>query len=319
MKINELGTTGILVTELCFGTLPIGPLQANVPVEEAARVIREALEAGVNFVDTAQSYRTYPHVREALRGFHGNVVIASKSHEGTREGMQNAVNEAIRELHRDWVDIFLIHSVDRLDELQSREPALECLLECKQKGLVRAVGLSTHSVAVASKVCHMPEIEVLLVLVNKTGIGLRDGSVQQMIEVIAEANRLGKGVYVMKALGGGQLIDRFEEAVEFVRAIPGVHSVAIGCVNSTELRETLELFRTESSPGQASPQTAKHPRSLGKRLLISRFCKGCGKCAAVCPAGALKVVDGKAVVDHDKCVLCGYCNAACPEFAIRVV
>ncbi|MGB9867583.1 MAG: aldo/keto reductase [Bacillota bacterium] len=313
MKLNELGRTGIFVTELCFGALPIGPLQANVPVQEAARVIREALEGGVNFVDTAQSYRTYPHLREALRGFAGDVVIASKSQSLTYQGMEDAVHEAVRELNRDWLDIFLVHSVDRLDELATRRPALDCLLECKRKGMVKAVGLSTHSVVVASQACKMPEIEVLLVLVNKSGIGLRDGTVGQMTEVIGEASRLGKGVYVMKALGGGQLIGQFEEAVQFVRAIPGVQSIALGCINSTEVQEALQLF-TEGPSRKGS-----RPRALGKRLFIASFCKGCGHCTKVCPAGALSVVEGKAVVDQDKCLLCGYCNAACPEFAIRVV
>lgn len=59
MKKIVLGRSGIEVTELCFGTLPLGPLQKNESVEEAADIIAYALKSGINFIDTAQIYKTY--------------------------------------------------------------------------------------------------------------------------------------------------------------------------------------------------------------------------------------------------------------------
>jgi len=68
MKKYSLGKTGIKVTELCFGALPIGPLQANISVKKGAKLIRTALERGINFIDTAEVYQTYPHIKKALGG-----------------------------------------------------------------------------------------------------------------------------------------------------------------------------------------------------------------------------------------------------------
>ena len=80
MKYNTLGNSGIKVSELCFGVLPMGPLQANIPVADGANIIKEGLRSGINFLDTAQSYRTYPYIKEALAGYKKDVVIASKSY-----------------------------------------------------------------------------------------------------------------------------------------------------------------------------------------------------------------------------------------------
>ena len=80
MEYVQLGKTGITVSRLCFGALVIGPLQKNMPVKEGAAVIRAALEMGVSFIDTAELYGTYGHIREALKGFGGRPVVATKSY-----------------------------------------------------------------------------------------------------------------------------------------------------------------------------------------------------------------------------------------------
>ena len=68
MKRNSLGQTGLQVSVAGFGVLPVGPSQLALPVEEGAAVLRYALERGINFIDTAQYYRTYPYIRKALEG-----------------------------------------------------------------------------------------------------------------------------------------------------------------------------------------------------------------------------------------------------------
>lgn len=66
MEKYYLGKTGIKVTELCFGALPMGPMQANISVEKGAKLIRAGLERGINFIDTAEVYQTYPHIKKAF-------------------------------------------------------------------------------------------------------------------------------------------------------------------------------------------------------------------------------------------------------------
>ncbi|HPU21418.1 MAG TPA: aldo/keto reductase, partial [Thermoclostridium caenicola] len=78
MEYRFLGKTGIKVSRLCFGALVIGPLQRNLSVEEGAAVIEEALRLGVNFIDTADLYDTYPYIRRAIERSGIRPVIASK-------------------------------------------------------------------------------------------------------------------------------------------------------------------------------------------------------------------------------------------------
>jgi aryl-alcohol dehydrogenase-like predicted oxidoreductase len=131
LKYLEFGRTGLKISELCHGTLILGTLQADVPVPDGALAIRRALEMGVNFIDTAQVYKTYAHIREALAGWPQSErpTIASKSMAKTADDMRDAVEEALRELNADRIDIFLLHSVDSRDELtNTRGGAFEYLL-----------------------------------------------------------------------------------------------------------------------------------------------------------------------------------------------
>ena len=74
MKYAILGKSGLKVSELCFGVLPMGPLQANIPIKDGAKIIRKGLDSGINFLDTAQVYKTYPYIKDALAGFTGDAV-----------------------------------------------------------------------------------------------------------------------------------------------------------------------------------------------------------------------------------------------------
>ncbi|MDI7247545.1 MAG: aldo/keto reductase [Bacillota bacterium] len=312
----RLGDTGIEVTRLGFGALPIGPVQADVPVAEAAQVIRRALERGVTFIDTAHTYKTYEHIRRAKEGWTGPLVIATKTPASSYDEAEEHIRYALSELDVDRLDIVLLHS-HRLDErvFEDRAGAHTCLRTYKARGLVRAIGISTHRVSVARAAAERDDIDVIHPLINMAGLGLLGGTVDEMAEAIRIAAGRGKGIYVMKALGGGHLISRREEAFRYVLGLPGVHAVAVGMVSPAEVDMNCRIFSGETIP--ASEQEATFKR---KRLkIIPQYCKGCGSCVEACPSGALSLVDGKSRVDASVCILCGYCSPACPEFAIRVI
>src|SRR5690554_5328414 len=132
MKKTSLGNTGIEVTELCFGVLPVGPLQKNLPVEDSAEIIAYALEKGINFLDTAQMYKTYPHIKRALEKTSIRPVIASKSNSHTYEEMEEAILEALEAMKVDYIDIFHLHAAKaETDVFEVRQGALQCLLDYK--------------------------------------------------------------------------------------------------------------------------------------------------------------------------------------------
>jgi len=316
MKKYSLGKTGIKVTELCFGALPMGPLQANISVEKGAKLICIALERGINFIDTAEAYNTYPYIRKALEGYDKEVVIATKSSAETYKKMEQSIKDALESLGRSYIDIFLLHAARVTPSVfEERAGALQCLKDYKTKGIVRAIGISTHAVGIVKQATEIKEIDIIFPIINRLGMGIIGGSVDDMVEAISEAHKAGKGLYAMKALAGGHLIDQLEESFNFVRNIEGISSIAVGMVNQEELELNLKIFSDEGISQELLAQKIK-PR---KKLFILHFCKGCGTCIKTCPNNALSLQNGKAVVDHKLCILCGYCNPVCPEFAIRLI
>lgn len=318
MKYNVLGGTGLRVSQLCFGVLPMGPNQFGLPPEEGGLLIKEGILRGINFLDTAQSYRTYPHIRKALdslKGRRDDIVIATKSAASSYEDMKAAVEEARQALDREVIDIFHLHAA-RVDAavFKDRQGALECLVDSKAKGIIRAVGISTHSVSAVRAAIEVREIDVIFAIINIEGLGILHGTKADMEQAIRQASQKGKGVYAMKALGGGNLLSDREGAINYVRNLPGVSSVAIGMVNQDELEMNLRIFSGEEVPQELAESTIRE-----KRLIVQAFCKGCGSCVEICPNMAMEVVDGMARNDAEKCILCGYCAPVCPEFAIRLV
>ena len=86
MKYVSLGKTGIKVSEMCVGSLTVGPLQADLSIHDGAAVLVSAVEAGINFFDTAELYGTYPYLREAMKvSGQYDIVISSKTFAYTKE------------------------------------------------------------------------------------------------------------------------------------------------------------------------------------------------------------------------------------------
>ena len=105
MRTVSLGTSGLSVFPLIFGTLPLGPLQANLSPQEGGRLIRYALERGVTMLDSAELYGTYPHLRAALEGYSGEVVLTTKTMAADGATARAHVEKALRELGRERIEI----------------------------------------------------------------------------------------------------------------------------------------------------------------------------------------------------------------------
>ncbi|GFE62038.1 aldo/keto reductase [Geobacter sp. AOG2] len=316
MKRVQLGSTGISIFPLIYGTLPLGPLQANLVPREGGKLIRHALEQGVTMLDTAALYGTYPHVREGLAGWRGEVTIATKTHAADAATARGHVEQALRELGREQLDIVHLHGARVADPFAERADVLETLLTMKQEGKIAHVGFSSHYIQAFRKVASHPEIEVIHPLINKNGMGILDGTAAEMAEAIATCARSGQGVYAMKALAGGNLISDARRSMAFVAGLEGIHGVAVGMLSEQEIDANVAFFEH----GVMEEAVWQGLESRRRRLLImEQFCKGCGKCIDICGSKALSLVGGKAVVDETSCVLCGYCGSGCPEFFIRVV
>ncbi len=315
MKYRVLGNTGIKVSRICYGALTIGPLQANMSIKEGAALIRYALECGINFIDTAKIYETYPYIKKALKGWDKPVVIVSKSYDYTREGMKKSLEEARLALDRDCIEIFMLHEQESELTLEGHKDALDYLWEAKAKGLVKAVGISTHTLRAVKAATGRDDVEVIHAIVNYRGLGVLDGTEEEMTQALKVAWEKGNGIYGMKPLGGGNLIKNVPTALEYAFRHPYLHSVAIGCKMKEELDYNIAMLEEQDVPAEVMDKVSTAPR----KLHIEDWCIGCGACVKQCPFGLLAIKDGKACLTEDSCMFCGYCGAVCPEFAIKVV
>ena len=383
----QLGQTGILVSPVGCGVLPMGPGQLALPVEEGAKLICYALSKGINFIDTAQYYKTYPYIRRALEmlesrseeadGAHaaagsaddlranfvsaageaGNPaasavpadstsgklaansvprvntpsggadaassvpdsdiprpIISSKTLASDYEGAYAAIREECAALGVPYIDIFLLHEV-RSGQFAMRHGAWRALMAAKAEGLVRAIGASTHHVDVVEELTGVPACDVIFPLINYAGMGIRRGrsaaSCADMAAAIAAARGAGKGLYSMKARGGGNLAAHYREALDYVFGLDSIDSVMLGFGCRRDIDDIVS-FLDGSMPQDYAPDVS------AKRVRVNQEdCEGCGTCLAVCHSAAIAYnKNGLAEIDRSKCITCGYCAQACPVRAI---
>lgn len=317
MKRNFLGNTGIEVSEICFGTLTLGPLQKNMSINEALPILNYAHNLGINFFDTADMYNTYDYLRELLKK-NSDIVICSRSYDYSEEGLNKSLERALRELNRDYIDLFLLHEQESRYTFEGHADAFNALLKAKQAGKVRAIGFSTHRIEAVRDALDYNDLEVIFPLINKNGLGIEDGSAQEMLKAIEKAKKAGKAVFGMKPLGGGNLIKERENCFNFVRNMLDrslLDSVAIGMQSISEVEYNTRFLSGEN----ISQALIKSTKNISRTLHIDDWCEGCGKCQKKCHQNALKLIDNKMTVDKSKCLTCGYCASVCPVFAIKVV
>ncbi len=314
MEYRTLGNTGIRVSRLCFGGLIVGPVQQNLTPEAGGEVMAYAIERGVNFFDTAELYGTYDHIRYAMKKTgRFDIVISTKTYAYTRELAVKAVEGARKALDRDVIDIFMLHEQESIHTLRGHAEALDTLYDYKARGIIRAVGASTHRVAGVEGVIQRG-LDILHPLLNVDGLGISDGSRAEMEEAVRRAHTAGIGVFTMKALGGGNLFRRAEEAFRYILDFDGADAVAVGMQHIDEVDANLRFFE-DGCFLDADKERLAHKL---RRLHIDDWCVGCGACAARCGQGALHIEEGHAVCDPSRCILCGYCSRVCPEWAIKI-
>ncbi|SDK53396.1 aldo/keto reductase [Natronincola ferrireducens] len=311
-----LGQTSIEVSKLCFGSLTMGPLQADKSPQEGGNLLLHGFERGINFLDTAELYETYPHIKNALKGWEREeIVIATKSYAYSQETAENSLKKALKEMGTDYVDLFLLHEQESQHTLRGHAEALEYFIKMKEKGYIRAVGISTHTVAAVEASLKIKEIEILHPIVNIAGLGIQDGTIEEMLKVLTEAYQMGKGIYGMKPLGGGNLLKSFKECFDFVLGLDCLHAIAVGMQSKDEIDANIAIFQGKS----IDKQLLEKIKGKKRKLKIDYWCEGCGKCTEICSHNALKIEADRLIVDHEKCVLCGYCSKSCPHFCIKVI
>lgn len=201
MERVKLGKTSIIVSKLGIGTGTEHPsghcAQALMCKDELSNLLLFALERGINFWDTALQYETQPHIREALKQVQRDkVVISTKLVSSGLQETRDKLDKALFELGVDYVDICLVHGVRTNQELERRRGALEALLQGKEAGKIRAVGISSHGQSALQAVDKIPEVDLVLARINFAGLNM-DTPSHSLYDQLASVNRLKRLVQAL--------------------------------------------------------------------------------------------------------------------------
>jgi aryl-alcohol dehydrogenase-like predicted oxidoreductase len=242
------GNTGLQVSRVNFGAGLIGRLKYHLSPSEGGKLLRGAYDLGVNFWDTADGYGTHPHVAEGLKGLdREGVVINSKTAAKDHDAAVGDVERFLREMGTEYVDTIMLHGVETVEEFERRRGALEGLLECKERGLARHVGLSTHisTGPIMDEVARNPALEVVLTLYNRDGLMLKGGTLDEHVRAIRRVYEAGKGVCLMKVLAQGELVNVAESAIRAALEFPYAHAATLGFRDLHQVEFALRVLRGE--------------------------------------------------------------------------
>ena len=248
MEYRPLGASGMQVSLLGLGTVTLGRTSglkyakpSRLPdAAEAARLIDAARSLGINLIDTAPAYgSSEARLGALLAKDRERWIIATKVgeefdgarsvHDFRPESAVRSVHRSLQRLRTDWLDLVLIHS-DGNDVRIIRELGLlDCLKDLKQRGLIRAIGLS-HKTASGARAALEAGAEVLMATLNPAD--------RSQAKVIREAGQQGCGVLVKKPLASGFAAP---EALRCAANHPGVASLVVGTANPAHLAENARL------------------------------------------------------------------------------
>jgi aryl-alcohol dehydrogenase-like predicted oxidoreductase len=275
IPIVKLGDTGLKVSKLGFGTYDFGRQPLGISPKKGGQLLFEAYKLGVNFWDTSDDYGSHPHVAAALKLVsRKDVVISTKTNARSIGEAEKSLKNSLKELGTDYVDIFLLHNV-KSDWIDDCGRLFKDLSELKATGLVKAVGLSTHSVVVVKEVAQLEEVDVIMTICCNADqatikrfqdhIPLEDGTIKEMLEAIALAHKSGKGVIAMKILGGAcpncslsnkpskpqqhlapPLARNHQASIEAVAKMKTVDAMLIGMENIDQLQKNVKAIMLTS-------------------------------------------------------------------------
>ena len=317
MEYRILGKTGLKISRLGFGGIPIQRIDA----EATKPLMRQLMEAGINYIDTARGYTvSESYLGQALEGIREHFILATKSMSRDKAGMAKDIETSLANLRTDYIDLYQIHNPTPADIEQVMAPggALEALLEAKAAGKIGHIGITLHTAPLFEKALELSWVETIMFPYNIVET--------QGEELIAKCTEKNIGFICMKPLAGGAIEDA-TLALRFIAANPHVSVVIPGMAAPEEIAQNIAAVSDPAPLSETELQTMESIRaSLG-----THFCRRCNYCAP-CTAGisiysvflmdgyltrygledwARQRYAGMAKTASD-CVDCGLCETRCP-------
>lgn len=318
MERMTLGRTGLETCRLGFGSLPM----QRVSEAEAVQTVCHALERGVDFIDTSRGYSTSEHrIGLALKQTDSHPILASKSHAPTADKMRADLETSLKELQRDYIDIYKCHFVRTHADYEtviSQGGALEALRRAKDEGLIGHIGISSHSLDVLYRALEDDLFDVIMVCFSFL-------EPQARATIIPKAIEKNVGVLAMKPFSGG-VIDDARLALKYALAEPGVLVVA-GVEHPELFDENWRVFE------DGKPLTEEDKRRIAEiqQSYDKVFCRRCDYCQPCSEGISIQAVlgirsmvkrMGKELLQNSplweginkgrSCTECGNCLPRCP-------
>ena len=272
MRKVLLGNTGMEVSVIGLGGIPI----QRVSQEEATKIIMEAKNRGINFIDTAQGYTiSEKYIGNALKeAGRENFHIATKSMSYDYESMKIAIDKSLNSMELDYIDLFQVHNVskqEQLDLVVSENGALKALVEAKEKGLIRHIGITGHIREILMQAIEHEEFETIQFPFNPVE--------SQGTELFTKALEKGMGTIAMKPMAGGAFTKQKLSLKYIINS--NLINVAIPGMDSIE-----QVIANASVGDDTEPLTKDEQEELNKEIEIlgNDFCRRCGYCKP-CPEG----------------------------------
>jgi predicted aldo/keto reductase-like oxidoreductase len=247
--VVTLGRTGLRPTLLGIGTgTRGGSQQRGIGQEAFTRLVRHALDRGLRYVDTADSYQTHAMVRQALDGVpRDRYFIQSKSFSREPAKIQADLDRYLKELHVDYIDSLLMHCMTTGTWPVDMRPLVDALHDAKRKGKIKAIGVSCHGWDPLAASPQAGGVDVQLVRINPFGL-VMDGKPEKVVEVIRKMHQGGRGIIGMKIFGESGLKNRQErlDSLKYILGLGCVDCFTIGFGSIAQLDETMDLVEEAS-------------------------------------------------------------------------
>ncbi|MCK4748746.1 MAG: aldo/keto reductase [Bacteroidales bacterium] len=241
----QLGDTGIEMSRMAMGTGTSGfggssNQTRQLGIKGVSDLLLAAFDEGINFWETADQYGSHPHVREALKKVdRDEVVILTKTNSKTYKDVKNDLDRFKQELDTDYFDIVLLHAVTDPDWNENMKGAMEALAEAKEEGVIRAHGISCHSIGALQTAADEPWVDVDLARYNPGGVAM-DAEVPVVRDVLTRMKQNGKAIIGMKVYGAGRLVHKKDECLEFHTGAGFIDNFTLGIESYEQLKDIQE-------------------------------------------------------------------------------
>ncbi len=310
-----LGRTNLKVNKNGFGALPI----QRISEREAVYLLKKACDNGINFYDTARIYSDSEHkIGVAFSDCRDKVIISSKTFSTTPDGFWQDLDTSLKMLKTDYIDIYKFQTPAFCPLPDDGKGLYEAMLEAKEQGKIRFIGMSNHRLPVALEAVLSGYYDVIQFPFSY----LADAKDEALVRLCQQNNI---GFVCMKALSGG-LIDRADAAYAYLNQFDNVLPIW-GIQREIELDEFISF-------NENPPQMTKEIKKViaqDREQLVGDFCRGCGYCMP-CPAGIeinnsarmsllLRRAPAAFYLSEDwqkkmarinDCTNCGHCTGHCP-------